>query len=120
MLKIALDFDNTLSRVEVQEKIKSLSDIRFFIITSRPNMFMNNDDIFNVAKEIGIEENDIIFTSYDDKSPYMKENNIPILLDDCRLTIDEVLNEKMIAINSTDKDWFDKLKKEIWKQIKKN
>lgn len=75
-MKISFDFDGTLSEEKVQKVAKKLMSEghTLYITTSRfldpknyekPNY--NHDDLYGVAKEIGIKTAHIIFTDFADK-----------------------------------------------------
>lgn len=89
MKKVSFDFDGTLSRVYVQEFAKKLikKGLDVWICTSRlcpkkqPIKDWNND-LFEVAKELGIPKNKIIFTNYEFKYKYLDDDFIWHLDDD--------------------------------------
>lgn len=73
--KISIDFDSTLSRCDVQNKVKSWVElgIDIWIVTSRFSteeaklkgwwwVEKNNQDLYKVAKQCGIPEEKIVFT----------------------------------------------------------
>lgn len=89
MMKVSFDFDNTLSRTDVQEFAKTLIDngLDVWICTSRlcPEKAPNNewnDDLFKVANELGIPKSKVIFTNYEDKAEHLTDDFIWHLDDD--------------------------------------
>lgn len=89
-MKVSFDFDSTLDRLDVQDYAKLLIEKGFevYIVTSRlsnkeaPSPSWN-DDLYKVAKDLGIKEENIIFTCYKDKSQYFMEHpDIIFHLDD--------------------------------------
>lgn len=88
-MKVSFDFDNTLSRADVQEFAKILIEdgLDVWICTSRlcPEKAPNNewnDDLFKVANELGIPNSKVIFTNYEDKAKYLTDDFILHLDDD--------------------------------------
>lgn len=101
--KVSFDFDNTLSYQLVQDYAKSLINKGYevFILTARYNEMKKsfyvpnptNEDLFEVAKKVGIKERNIIFTNMEDKYTYLKDTDILFHLDDCWQT-NKLINEK--------------------------
>ena len=88
-MKVSFDFDSTLDKPHIQEYAKSLVDNGFevWIVTTRhSNETMNNDhyndDLFEVAKECGINFNNIHFTDHQDKWQFLKDKGFIFHLDD--------------------------------------
>lgn len=82
MKKVSFDFDSTLSTKEVQEFAKELisKDIEVHIVTSRfenhpKNKSFNNDDVFSIAKSIGISVCNIHFMNMVDKFEFFEKNS---------------------------------------------
>ena len=79
MGKVSFDFDSTLSKPSVQQYAKGLIQRGFevWIVTSRfgfgkePNPQWN-DDVFEVAREVGIKKEHIFFTCMANKSEFLK------------------------------------------------
>jgi hypothetical protein len=93
--KVSIDFDSTLSRVEVQEFAKKLIDEGFevWIVTSRYDTKtalsngwtwteQQNQKLFDVATNVGIPMNRIIFTNALDKITYLQGKEFILHLDD--------------------------------------
>ena len=89
--KISFDYDSTLST----DKGKSLAKEKIndgnivYIITSRIENG-NNDSLFNIAKELGIDKNHIFFTNHKDKWETIKKLNIDIHYDNNQEQIDKI------------------------------
>lgn len=120
--KVSFDFDNTLSYKLVQDYAKSLINKGYevFILTARYNEMKKsfyvpnptNEDLFEVAKKIGIKERNIIFTNMQDKYTYLKDTDIIFHLDDCWQT-NKLINEKtnIPAIDVMQPKWKDQCNK---------
>lgn len=98
-MKVSFDFDLTLSEHKVQEYAKELVQRGFevWIVTSRPEVYTGgyinfkptNDDLFEVAEDIGIKREHIHFTNYAFKSEFIEGKNFIFHLDD---DVDELLS----------------------------
>ena len=88
---ISVDFDNTLTRPDVQEFVKQLMNrgVEVSICTSRYDdhhinklqMYnRNNNDLYTVADEMGIKS--IIFTNMSDKYEFLMKDKFILHLDD--------------------------------------
>jgi len=89
MKKVSFDFDGILSRNDIQDYAKELlgRDIDVWICTSRtsPENSVNdnwNDDSLLVADKLGIKRENIIFTSYANKSEFLNDKNFSWHIDD--------------------------------------
>lgn len=93
MKKVSFDFDGTLSRMDVQTYAYSLLDKGYevWIVTSRlheknADNLQWNDDLYEVAEELGIPKSQIHFMNYsifmDYKSHFLKDKNFVWHLDD--------------------------------------
>ena len=114
--KVSFDFDNTLSYKLVQDYAKSLINKghEVFILTARYNEMKKsfyvpnptNEDLFEVAKKIGIKERNIIFTNMENKYTFLNDTEVLFHLDDCWQTIKEI-NEitKVTAIDVMQPKW---------------
>lgn len=110
MKKVSFDFDSTLSRPYIQKYAKELLEKGFevWIVTSRtedPPVWIiggnkikqTNDDLFNIAEKIGIQRDNIIFTEYNPKSEFFKNNNDFIFhLDDDSIELDFINKETKV------------------------
>ena len=88
-MKVSFDFDNTLTRISVQKYAKELVDrgLEVWIVTSRmgfgkePNPTWN-DDLFEVAKYVGIKRENIHFCYMANKSEFLKDKGFVFHIDD--------------------------------------
>ena len=93
--KVSFDFDDTLSRPDVQKFAKELVDQGYdvWIVTSRcatePALAKGwywiekqNQQLYDVAEECGIPRDKIIFTEHIDKIIYLNGKNFLFHLDD--------------------------------------
>lgn len=88
-MKVSFDFDSTLTRISVQKYAKELVDrgIEVWIVTSRlgfgeePNSTWN-DDLFEVAKYVGIKKEHIHFCCMKDKAIFLKDKGFVFHIDD--------------------------------------
>jgi hypothetical protein len=85
MKKVSFDFDDTLEYESVQNYAKKLMEngIEVHIVTSRyensddylPVIWPNgHNDMFNIAKKLGIKTENIHFTNFTDKWQFFKDN----------------------------------------------
>lgn len=90
MKKVSFDFDSTLDRPQIQEYASELIEIglEVWIVTSRMSNHSNdwskdwNDDLFKVAKRVGIPEKRIKFMEMEDKYVFFKDKDFVWHLDD--------------------------------------
>ena len=88
-MKVSFDFDNTLTRISVQKYAKELVErgLEVWIVTSRmgfgkePNPTWN-DDLFEVAKYVGIKRENIHFCCMANKSEFLKDKGFVFHIDD--------------------------------------
>ena len=92
-IKISVDFDNTLTRPDVQEYIKSLINlgVEVWIVTARfdstskysesmielwgiNDLIFEHNQLFEVAEELGIDKNHIIFMNMSPKKNFFINN----------------------------------------------
>ena len=92
-IKISVDFDNTLDRPDVQEYIKSLVNlgVEVWIVTARfdstskytsdlieawgiKNLKFEHNQLFEVAEELGINRNHIVFMNMNPKKNFFIDN----------------------------------------------
>lgn len=92
-IKISVDFDNTLTRPDVQEYIKSLINlgVEVWIVTARfdstskcsesmielwgiNNLIFEHNRLFEVAEELGIDKNHIVFMNMSPKKNFFINN----------------------------------------------
>jgi len=103
MNKISFDFDDTLSRKEIQNYAKELSErgYEIWICTTRytPEETGNQQDILEVAQALNIPRERMIFTEWRDKYPYLE--GFILHLDDDFEELDMLnKNTKVIGIST--------------------
>lgn len=88
-MDISFDWDFTLSEERLQKVAQKFADDghTLWIITTRPKhpnpqVQWDNKTLFRVADELGIPNERIIFTGYNDKFPVLTEHKIDIHFDD--------------------------------------
>jgi len=94
-MKVSIDFDGTLSRRDVQEFAKDLvsKGIDVWIVTSRCSteeakkkawwwIEKQNQQLYDVAEECGIQREKIVFTEHIDKIVFLKDKEFLFHLDD--------------------------------------
>lgn len=92
MIKISIDYDNCLTQPRIQELAKLLiaRGHEVYILTSRfdsvrrlkfPEL-KTNEDLYDIAKEVGIKPFRIAFTNQQKKWIWLLETNIKIHIDD--------------------------------------
>lgn len=100
-MKVSFDFDSTLSRKDVQDFAKSLvqSGVEVWIVTSRiatePALEKGwwwvekqNKQLYDIADEVGIKIENIVFTEFVDKINFLKGKNFIFHIDD---DVDELM-----------------------------
>jgi hypothetical protein len=103
-MKVSFDFDSTLSRKDVQSFAKDLVDrgLEVWIVTSRFDdesaMQKNwhwvkgqNEKVFDVAEQCGIDKDNIYFTCAESKSLFLKGKSFIFHLDDDESELMDVL-----------------------------
>jgi len=120
MKKVSFDFDDTLEYEVIQNYAKELINkgIDVHIVTTRyedPSNYpdnrdghLNHDYLFQVAKELGINNDHIHFTNYTDKWPFFIDKDFIWHLDDnnveCRMITTNTKN-KTKGIECLYGDW---------------
>lgn len=117
-LKVSFDFDDTLSRAEVQQFAGYLSGAghEIWVVTMRfrtredmvryhqddTRSWEGNDDLFRVARDLGIPESRIVFTNWEWKSVFLQGKGFVWHLDDCGYTLQNLRKNcpDLRAINS--------------------
>ncbi len=120
-MRITIDWDGTLEKQSVQERIKQLIDdgIDVWILTTRyppetnNNWFQQNQILFETAVQLGIPKEKIVFTSWVWKYNWLNENLDVILhLDDSFQEINNILRySKTLPISVHSSNWFHKIKR---------
>lgn len=125
-MKVSVDFDNTLTRIDVQKFVQKLKDehIDVYIVTSRFTEesakkanwhWLDNKDIFGIAEKLKIPKDKIIFTEMKDKIEYLENNDFIFHLDDDEYEIDLIENsdDSCRGVLVKDKNWLEICKKLI-------
>jgi len=123
MKKVSFDFDSTLSRTHVQDFARSLVNkgYEIWIVTSRfedcdnYNFKTNNDDLFEVAKDVGIPKSQIQFMNMEDKYEFFLDKDFIFHLDDDWVEINMInskTNTQGISCFGTS-GWKNKCKKSL-------
>lgn len=90
-MRVSFDFDGTLTNPVIQQYARELviKGIDVFIVTGRYNELLRvmngdktNDDLFDLADEIGIPHKHIVFTNRADKSYTLGGSGLVWHLDD--------------------------------------
>lgn len=114
---VSFDFDNTLSRKDVQDYAKELISrgIEVWVITSRfdelhKHRYPHNptlDDLWEVVDEIGIPRWRVRFTCMESKSLYLMHTNVVWHLDDDIIELSSIKYDKCktIGINVKGGGW---------------
>lgn len=100
-MKVSFDFDGTLSRKDVQDFAKSVVEAGHdvWIVTSRiatePALAKGwhwierqNQELYDVANEVGIKRENIVFTEFVDKIKFLKDEGFSFHIDD---DVDELM-----------------------------
>lgn len=123
-MKVSFDFDETLSRLAIQDYATNLIDKGYdvWIVTSRlndevlankfkmtlKNAYFGNKDLYDVAKMLGIPKDKIIFTNLGNKYHFFLDNNDFLWhLDDDKIELELIRTSsaKVIPIDSMVPDW---------------
>ena len=119
MVAVTFDFDNTLSRSDVQEYAKELIKKGFdvWVLTSRYDdlhkhryhLNPTNEDLWGVVDLLGIPKHKVRFTCFQPKSNYLDGTNVLWHLDDDQVELESIidLELKTIPISVLDKNWID-------------
>jgi hypothetical protein len=129
-MKVSFDFDDTLSRPEIQEYAKELisKGVEVWIVTTRWNRLSKFCDpgyfklhgntwgeVHNVAIELGIPLKRVVFTNYQYKFTFFKENLDFIWhLDDNPYEFKPIQTLGIAAIDSFG-NWEEKCERLLWK-----
>jgi len=95
-MNISFDFDNTLSKPDVQDFVRYCMDKRFtiWVITARSGSLYDthNRDLYNVVTELNIEPTKVIFMNHVDKYNFLLNKDFIFHLDDDFIEV-ELINE---------------------------
>ena len=129
--KISVDFDNTLSEIDVQMYIKSLINkgIEVWIVTARydheskysakmieswgiKNLQFEHNELFRIADELGISRDHIVFMNMVPKKEFFKDNRDFLFhLDDDAVELITIKYVDVVDVKSP--NWIDKCNKLI-------
>jgi hypothetical protein len=125
MIKVSFDFDDTLSRESVQKYAKEIINkgVEVWICTARVGDRENdyakdwNDDLYEIADELGIKRDHIKFMEFADKYEFFKDSDFLWHLDDdwCEVRL---INKNTTTVGITHigaGDWIKKCNKIIKK-----
>lgn len=116
-MKVSIDFDGTLNRFEtLQDYAKELitQGVDVWICTARyedgtKNAYWgntSNDDVYNMAKELGIPFSNIVFTNMEEKSSYLEQMQPVWHLDDDDHVCGEIIeNSSIPCIDVKNRSW---------------
>jgi len=135
-MKVSFDFDSTLSSSVVQKLSIELikEDHEVWIVTSRfekcdsSGNNVNNDDLFEVADELGIPRNQIHFCNMVNKWNYLKDKGFLWHLDDdsIELYLIRLHTDVFPIYRHSGNDWWNqcndliRIIKEIYNQVDNN
>ncbi len=102
-MKVSFDFDNTLSRLDVQQYASELLSrgIEVFICTARFDpehapRYDWNEDLFLVSDSLGIKRENIIFCGMSDKYEFLKDKDFVFHIDDDNIELSFIRTETNI------------------------
>ena len=90
-MRITIDYDDTLSKPHIQELAKKLvAKHEVYILTSRLDSLYrksykhlhSNDDIYEIAEEVGIKPQNVVFTNQASKLEHIHRGRVGIHIDD--------------------------------------
>ena len=130
--KVSFDFDNTLTRVDVQDFCKKMINLGadVYVCTFRTKEYNDalfkimdkstppNADLFKVTDKLGIKRENIIFTEMGEKSEHLTNDFIWHLDDDWTVHYDLRTNTKVPSIDVTKSAYKNKCLR-IWNENKK-
>lgn len=129
MKKVSFDFDGTLEKKHVQDfvrELKMLKDVDIWLVTSRnenyrksckmldgksfvlyEDNFSGNIDLWEVVEDLGIKEENVVFTNMTGKFEFFKKNpGFKWHLDDDFVELREIIRfSKTNAINVDCSSW---------------
>lgn len=117
--RIAFDFDGTLTNSMIQDLVKNLTNVghEIFLITKRCEEFDGymkikdtypahieqteenyNSDLFDVAKSLGIQKENVYFTCGESKVKLFRELKIDLIFDDEHDNVEDLNSNGCLAI----------------------
>jgi hypothetical protein len=133
-MKVSFDFDNTLSRKDVQNFAKELVNDghEVWIVTSRFDdesavkknwhwIQGQNQKLFDVAEDCGIKKENIYFTCMESKSIFLKDKGFLFHLDDDDIELMGIFEskDKCRAIHVDHFEWKETCKNILQKNLEK-
>lgn len=113
-MKISFDFDHTLSQPTVQDFARQLAAAgwELWIVTMRFDTkermeryyrerqelaedWQGNDDLFQVARQLGIPRRRVIFTNWQWKSRFLARRRFILHVDDCKYLLGEIRKKRL-------------------------
>lgn len=115
-MKVSFDFDNTLSKNEVQDFAKSLisKNIEVWIVTARyddDNYFKvwyrngSNSTLYEVADRLGISRDKIVFMNMESKSNFLNNKGFIWHLDDDYIELNELRPTDVVGVDVLKNDY---------------
>lgn len=115
-MKVSFDFDNTLSKTEVQDFAKSLisKNIEVWIVTARYDddnyhkvwyKYGSNISLYDVANRLGISRDRIKFMNMESKSKFLNGKGFIWHLDDDYIELNELRATDVIGIDVLKSDY---------------
>ena len=115
-MKVSFDFDNTLSKNEVQDFAKSLisKNIEVWIVTARyddDNYFKvwyrngSNSTLYEVADRLGISRDKIVFMNMESKSNFLNNKGFIWHLDDDYIELNELRPTGVVGVDVLKNDY---------------
>ncbi len=102
---ISFDFDETLSKPDVQEVAKSLIERGYNVIITTTRLdSKNNSDLDNVADFLGIKS--VTYTNYEDKHLHLRDKGVDIHIDNDKIELFLIQQyTKVEPIDVNNKNW---------------
>ena len=115
-MKVSFDFDNTLSKNEVQDFAKSLisKNIEVWIVTARyddDNYFKvwyrngSNSTLYEVVDRLGISRDKIVFMNMESKSNFLNNKGFIWHLDDDYIELNELRPTDVVGVDVLKNDY---------------
>lgn len=118
-MNISFDYDNTLSRKDVQDFVRFCKDrnLTIWVVTARVGELndSHNKDLCKVVYNLGIDKKRVIFMNNQDKSNFFSNKQFILHLDDDYLEV-ELINERtntLAVYRHLSVDW----EQQCWEKI---
>lgn len=140
-MKLSFDFDHTLSQPAVQRFARQLVDEgwELWIVTMRfasqthlaryqqeqgdtGEAWTGNEDLFQVAKALGIPKRRVIFTNWQWKSRFLARQGFILHVDDCKYLLGEIRKKRLPlkALNCWNNQRWQKVCRDVLRRRKEN